>query len=113
MSERVYMKKERPKKEELYRRMHRIQTGGGPANPKKEDPLHSKILLLIKTSAVGLFNDFDSDSVVPDSLERHNFAEAQVILPEEPELCNKDLETDIDEIQKTGIDSNEGLMQVN
>ncbi|CAG5004785.1 unnamed protein product [Parnassius apollo] len=91
--------------------MHRIQTGGGPTNPKKEDPLDSKIISLIKTSAVGLFNHFDSDSVAPDSLERHNFAEVQVILPEEPELCNKDLETELNEIQKTGIDSNEVLMQ--
>ncbi|CAG4980461.1 unnamed protein product [Parnassius apollo] len=66
------------------------EKSGGPAKPKKEDSLDSKIILLIKTSAVGLFNHFDSDSVAPDSLERHNFTEAQVILPEEPELCNKD-----------------------
>ncbi|CAG4988039.1 unnamed protein product [Parnassius apollo] len=61
--------------------MHRIQTGGGPTNPKKEDPLDSKIISLIRTSAVGLFNHFD------------NF------------------ETELNEIQKTGIDSNKVLMQ--
>ncbi|CAG4929657.1 unnamed protein product [Parnassius apollo] len=69
------------------------QTGGGPANPRKENTLDSKIISLIKTSAVGLANCFDSDSVASDSLESHNIAEAQVILPEEPELCNKDLKT--------------------
>ncbi|CAK1592204.1 unnamed protein product [Parnassius mnemosyne] len=103
--------KKKAKKEESYKRMHRIQTGGGPANPKKEDPLDSKILSLIKTSAVGLFNRFDSDSVAPESLESHNFSEVQVILSEEPELCSKDLETDTDEIQKTRIDLNEVEMQ--
>ncbi|CAK1592614.1 unnamed protein product [Parnassius mnemosyne] len=103
--------KKKAKKEESYKRMSRIQTGGGPANPKKEDPLDSKIISLIKTSAVGLFNRFDSDSVAPESLDNHNFYEVQVILSEEPELCSKDHDTDIDEIQKTGIDLNEVEMQ--
>ncbi|CAG5059971.1 unnamed protein product [Parnassius apollo] len=35
---------------------HCDDTGGGTTNPKKEDPLDSKIISLIKTSAVGLFN---------------------------------------------------------
>lgn len=61
--------------------------GGGPANARKEDPLHLKIISLNTTSAVGLYNAFDSDSIAPESSDHNNFAEAQVILPEEPVFC--------------------------
>ncbi|KAL4721588.1 hypothetical protein ACJJTC_018549 [Scirpophaga incertulas] len=40
-----------------------LKTGGGPANPKDDDPLHIKIMGLLSTSAVGLYNKFDSDSM--------------------------------------------------
>ncbi|KAL4703067.1 hypothetical protein ACJJTC_015202 [Scirpophaga incertulas] len=40
-----------------------LKTGGGPANPKDDDPLHIKIMALLSTSAVGLYNKFDSDSM--------------------------------------------------
>lgn len=52
--------------------------GGGPAADPKNDPVHEKIISLIKTSAVGLFNPFDSDSV------EKPIADAQVTLPAEP-----------------------------
>lgn len=39
--------------------------GGGPLKPKKEDPIHDRILALIETTAIGLFNPYDCDSVVP------------------------------------------------
>lgn len=40
-------------------------TGGGPSQQKKEDPVSSRIISLIGTSVVGLYNPYDKDSVVP------------------------------------------------
>ncbi|KAG7313268.1 hypothetical protein JYU34_000371 [Plutella xylostella] len=57
--------KKAAKKEASHARMQRIQTGGGPSQQKKEDPVSSRIISLIGTSAVGLYNPYDKDSVVP------------------------------------------------
>ncbi|CAH2088534.1 unnamed protein product [Euphydryas editha] len=55
--------KKSAKKEASFRRMHLIQTGGGPPRSVIEDPLQQKILCLITPSAVGLHNPFDSDNI--------------------------------------------------
>ncbi|RVE41060.1 hypothetical protein evm_014290 [Chilo suppressalis] len=54
------------RKDAANNRRHMIRTGGGsPLRPKKEDPFLQRILCLISTSAVGLFNPYDSDSIIP------------------------------------------------
>ncbi|CAH0402536.1 unnamed protein product [Chilo suppressalis] len=63
--------------------MCKIVGGGSPLPPKKEDPFLQRILCLISTSAVGLFNPYDSDSIIPavqdetaiPSLETEDFPE--------------------------------------
>ncbi|XP_072938116.1 myb/SANT-like DNA-binding domain-containing protein 3 [Epargyreus clarus] len=57
--------KKATKKEASLRRMHLIQTGGGPESLTSviEDPLQLKILSLITPSAVGLHNPIDSDNI--------------------------------------------------
>ncbi|XP_028163593.1 uncharacterized protein LOC114355114 [Ostrinia furnacalis] len=47
------------------RRNIMIQTRGGSPMPEEEDPFLQQILSLISTSAVGLFNTYNSDSIVP------------------------------------------------
>ncbi|RVE48495.1 hypothetical protein evm_006806 [Chilo suppressalis] len=72
------------RKDAANNRRHMIRTGGGsPLPPKKEDPFLQRILCLISTSAVGLFNPYDSDSIIPavqdetaiPSLETEDFPE--------------------------------------
>ncbi|XP_047511625.1 uncharacterized protein LOC125054019 [Pieris napi] len=52
------------KKESAAARQYMIQTGGGPAKPKSDDPLFTRILGLISTVAVGLENPYDCDNFI-------------------------------------------------
>ncbi|KAL0861599.1 hypothetical protein ABMA27_009098 [Loxostege sticticalis] len=61
--------KKATKKEASATRQSMIQTGGGPAKPKTDDPLHTRILGLISTAVVGFENKYDSDSVIQHKIK--------------------------------------------
>ncbi|XP_047518435.1 uncharacterized protein LOC125058398 [Pieris napi] len=64
--------------------LNNIKGGGSAIPPKKEDPFLQRILCLISTSAVVLFNPYDCDTMIPavqnqtaiSAVETEDFAES-------------------------------------
>lgn len=52
-----------------------VSGGGSSMPPKKEDHFQQRIISLISTSAIGLFNPYDNDSSVPAVQEQGGMVE--------------------------------------